>query len=34
LLDIKIGIPISRRWYYILLTALTIGILVLFIKFL
>jgi hypothetical protein len=34
LLDIKIRIPISRRWYNILLTALTIGILILFLSFL
>lgn len=34
LLDIKIRFPISRKWYYILLTALTIGILVLIIKIL
>lgn len=34
LLDIEIRIPISRRWYYILLTAMSVGFLILFIKLL
>ena len=34
LLDIEIRVPISRKWYYILLTALTIGFLILLIKYL
>src|SRR5215203_3311468 len=34
LLDLDFRLPISRRLYYILLTVLTIGILIMFLRFL
>ena len=34
LLDIKIRVPISRKWYYVLLVTFTTGLLILFIKIL